>query len=89
MAPRQRGCPALAAREPFELTLEAGDMLVLCTVGLTGVVPDEDVEEILRAGGSLEETCQRLIDAAEAAGGPDNITVLVGRIEPEHSAPNA
>lgn len=83
---------ALGSEEDLEVAqprgeLEAGDMLVLCTDGLTGVVPDEDVEEILQEGGSLEDTCTRLIEAAEAAGGPDNITVLVGRIEPAHSAP--
>ncbi len=82
---------ALGSEEDLEVAqpradLEAGDILLLCTDGLTGVVPDEDVEEILRAGGSLAESCDRLIEAAEGAGGPDNITVLVGRIEPEHSA---
>lgn len=85
---------ALGSEEDLDVAqprsaLEAGDMLMLCTDGLTGVVPDDDVEEILRAGGSLEEACARLIAAAEAGGGPDNITVLVGRIEPEHSAPHA
>ncbi|MDF1702337.1 MAG: protein phosphatase 2C domain-containing protein [Planctomycetota bacterium] len=85
---------ALGSEEDLDVAqprsgLEAGDILMLCTDGLTGVVPDDDVEEILRAGGSLEEACARLIAAAEAGGGPDNITVLVGRIEPEHSAPHA
>lgn len=85
---------ALGSEEDLEVAqprgeVQAGDLLVLCTDGLTGVVPDDEVEEILRAGGSLQDTCDRLITAAEEAGGPDNITVLVGRIEPAHSAPSS
>lgn len=68
------------------ITVEAGDLLILCTDGLTGVLQDPAVEEIMRAGGSLEESCDRLIEASEKAGGPDNITVLIGQIQPEHQA---
>ncbi len=82
---------ALGSEEDLDVarpssTIEAGDLLLLCTDGLTGVLQDTTVEEILRAGGSLEDFCDRLIDAAEKAGGPDNITVLVGQIQPEHQA---
>jgi len=82
---------ALGSEEDLDVahpssTVEAGDLLMLCTDGLCGVLQDPPIEEVLRAGGSLEDLCDGLIEAAEKAGGPDNITVLVGRVEPEHQA---
>lgn len=82
---------ALGSEEDLDVALPRvallpGDTLLLCTDGLTGVVADEDVEECMRAGGSLPEVCSRLIDLAEKGGGPDNITVLMGRVENAHQA---
>ena len=57
----------------------AGATLLLSSDGLHGVVPPEQMEEILRRNGSLEVRCQALIDAARDAGGPDNITVVLLR----------
>jgi serine/threonine protein phosphatase PrpC len=60
------------------LSLEPHDRLLLCTDGLTSVVGDDLIAEILaRARDDREAACQMLIDAANAAGGPDNITVVV------------
>ena len=51
---------------------------LLCSDGLFSVVPDEQIAALLGTPGvSLEDVCQNLIDAANAAGGPDNITALV------------
>ena len=51
---------------------------LLCSDGLFSVVPDEQIAALLGTPGvSLEDVCQKLIDAANAAGGPDNITALV------------
>jgi len=66
--------------------LEADDTVLLCTDGLTGVLEDDAIEESLRAGGTLDEMCARLIRGAEDGGGPDNITALLGRIESAHQA---
>ena len=66
------------------LELQAADLLVLCTDGLTTVLSNEDVEKCLRLGGGLSDTCARLIEQAEAGGGPDNITVLLGRVDVAH-----
>jgi protein phosphatase len=66
------------------LELQIGDTLLLCTDGLTGVVDDADLEEALRQGGGLDATTARLIRAAEAGGGPDNITVLLGHVDAGH-----
>ena len=61
------------------VALEPGDELLLCTDGLTGMVPEERIRETLQAGDSLDATCAGLVAMANAAGGPDNITVLLVR----------
>ena len=61
------------------LALAAGDILVLCTDGLTGVVPDATIaDQVERL--PPDEACEGLIDLALAAGGPDNVSVGVFRI---------
>ena len=51
---------------------------LLCSDGLFSVVSDDQVAALLGTSGvSLDDVCQKLIDAANAAGGPDNITALV------------
>jgi protein phosphatase len=60
---------------------EAGDVYLLCSDGLTSMVPEPRVAEILESASSLREAGQALIDAANAAGGRDNITVLLFRLE--------
>lgn len=59
------------------ITIEKGDRLLLCCDGLTDMVPDARVEGILSGSAPPEECCRRLIEAANKAGGKDNITVLV------------
>jgi serine/threonine protein phosphatase PrpC len=58
-----------------------GDVYLLCSDGLTSMVPEAHVAEILRAAGSLREGGRGLIDAANEAGGRDNITVILFRLE--------
>ena len=66
--------------EVSEIEVKAGDRLLLCSDGLSGVVPPERLEEIVGRSTSLQETCQALIDAANEAGGPDNITVAMLKV---------
>jgi PPM family protein phosphatase len=61
--------------------VRAGDVLLLCSDGLTSMVSEERVAEILAASDSLKTAAQTLIDEANAAGGRDNITVVLFRIE--------
>jgi serine/threonine protein phosphatase PrpC len=67
--------------EVAEIELKAGDRLLLCSDGLSGVVAPERLAEILGREASLEQTCQDLIEAANEAGGPDNITVAMLKVD--------
>jgi protein phosphatase len=72
---------ALDGREQVEadverLDLAPGDRLLLCSDGLSGVVSDESIAEVLD-GSTPDEAVQRLVDLALRGGGPDNITCIV------------
>jgi PPM family protein phosphatase len=73
--------PDLGVDTPPPLELVPGDQLMLCSDGLTDAVDDARLAEILGAGLDGQATCQALIDAANAAGGPDNITVVLLRVD--------
>ena len=62
---------------------QTGDIYLLCSDGLSGMVTDEQMEEIMRASGDLDAYCDRLIEAANENGGTDNITVILIRYDPE------
>jgi protein phosphatase len=57
----------------------AGDTYLLCSDGLTTMVAEEELQALLAADGSLRKRGQSLIAAANAAGGKDNITVVLAR----------
>jgi len=67
--------------EVHEVEFQAGDRILLCSDGLSSVVPADKLEAIVIGTESLDDTCQRLIDAANAAGGPDNITVAMLKVD--------
>jgi protein phosphatase len=58
-----------------------GDLFLLCSDGLTGMIGEAGVAQVLAQGGSLREMVRRLIAAANDAGGRDNITVVLFRVE--------
>jgi len=60
--------------------LEPGDVLLMCTDGLTKHVLDEEIALMLGAAESAEAICQRLIEITLARGASDNVTVIVGRL---------
>ena len=65
-----------------EMTPQPGDRYLLCSDGLFGVVPDGLILELMSdRAATLEDTCGRLIDAANAAGGPDNITAMILQVD--------
>jgi protein phosphatase len=59
--------------------LSEGDQLLLCTDGLTEMVADDVIAAVLTEAQSSETACQNLINLALAAGGKDNITVVLAR----------
>jgi serine/threonine protein phosphatase PrpC len=64
------------------VTLQPGDGLLLCTDGLWDMVyPAERLEALLASSGDLPTICRRLVNAANEAGGEDNITVVMVRVE--------
>jgi serine/threonine protein phosphatase PrpC len=54
-----------------------GASLLLCSDGLWGVVPDEEILRIVLASNSAQLACEALVQAANDAGGPDNVTVIL------------
>jgi protein phosphatase len=60
----------------------AGDRYLLCSDGLTGVVSTEMIHDTLRGTDDPDEAAARLIEAANAGGGPDNVSCVVADIVP-------
>lgn len=63
--------------EVQEIEVVKGDRLLICSDGLTEEVSDEQIATALTSLKSHEETARQLIDTAKAAGGSDNITVVI------------
>ncbi len=70
-----------AAPDVARGTLVAGDVLVLASDGLTGLVRDSEIAEILRIERSPSVAAHTLVATALQAGGPDNVTVLLARVD--------
>jgi protein phosphatase len=76
---------AVGARDAIDLDvlehdLQPGDLVMLCSDGLHGMINDQEIGRILAAGEvALEEASQKLIEAANEAGGRDNVTVVLLR----------
>ena len=61
------------------ISLQSGDVLLLCTDGMWGLLTDTEILQIV-TGKGVEELSQGLVEAAKKRGGPDNITVQVLRL---------
>ena len=72
--------PRIPVDTPAPLELAPGDQVLLCSDGLTEVVPDVRLTELLTTEPDGDAACRSLIDAANSAGGPDNITVVLVRV---------
>ena len=66
-----------------EMTPQVEDVFVLCSDGLTTHVDDREIAEYVGGEADLERAAARLIEAANQAGGLDNVTVLLLRVEKE------
>jgi len=62
--------------------IQSGDMLLLCSDGLTTMIPDEDIGRVvLESEGDVEKAAKALVATANARGGEDNITVMLLRFD--------
>ncbi len=59
---------------------KAGDVFLLCSDGLSGLVHDEVIAEVLESAETLEQAAVELVEIANVSGGPDNITTVLFRI---------
>lgn len=63
--------------------VKRGDVLILCSDGLSGQVRADEIATVVTEEPDLVAVCKRLIDMANEAGGPDNITVIAARFDGE------
>lgn len=61
----------------FEHRLQKNDLILMCTDGLTNMLKDEEIRDILKGRGSIEEKAEELIRMANENGGRDNISVIL------------
>jgi len=78
---RALGGEAQVAVDVREVELEPGDLLLLCSDGLTTMLEDSEIEQALLAADEVECACEELIEEANARGGHDNVTVVLLRVE--------
>jgi len=86
---RALGTQSSVTPDLLEEEIEPGDLFLLCSDGLTRELADEKIESILNAGlktpadgeAQLEQVCAKLVQVANKAGGSDNITCLIVRVD--------
>lgn len=66
--------------EVISLSTPKSGHLIICSDGLWGLVSDEEIAETVSSSDSPQQACDELVEAANAAGGPDNISVIVIRM---------
>lgn len=74
---RALGQGELLEPDIFTIPFPAGGLLMLCSDGLWGVIAEADLLRIVHETPNLQRACQGLVAAANAAGGPDNISVIL------------
>ena len=79
---RALGMADLTSIDVTPVDLQSGDVCLLCSDGLTGMVGDARIAELLARDGDLQATSRALIDEANANGGVDNVTVALVRYTP-------
>ena len=75
MLTKALGCTAFVEPDLLVEKIQENDIILICSDGLTNMVPDEEILKIITQ--NLEEPNKKLIEAANNAGGSDNITVIV------------
>ncbi len=86
---RALGPEPIVEVDTFTYPVRPGDIFLLCSDGLTSMISEQLIAEVLAQSTSLPAAAQRLIDEANAAGGRDNITVVLFRAEEIGDDPRA
>lgn len=77
MLTRTLGLTRFVNVDEVEIDLDSGDRILLCSDGLNEMLTDEEIASALRDGRQVDQVAWSLVEAANAAGGLDNITVIV------------
>jgi PPM family protein phosphatase len=80
---RALGTDARVDVDTFTADVQAGDVFLLCSDGLTTMIGDGEITETVARASSLEQATKALVRAANKAGGEDNVTVVLFRLEGE------
>lgn len=83
---RAVGVDSAVEGDLFEVEVKKGEILLLCTDGLTGMVEDTKISEILKKENDLIDMADVLLRAAKGNGGRDNITIALYKNEKEKGA---
>lgn len=67
----------------FVVSLNAGDVVIMCTDGLYVEVPHVDIKRIISGANTMSDACSEMVDLANLNGGSDNITVISLKIDEE------
>lgn len=84
--PRNVITRALGMQDNVEVDLvsddsEPGDIYLLCSDGLSGMIDDEDIAAVVASGMELGKACERLVTMANEHGGEDNVTAVLVRVD--------
>ena len=76
---RALGSENLIESDVFPINLTPGDTLLLCSDGLSNVVPEDEITAVLQDSADAESACRDLLDLALSRGAPDNVTAVLVR----------
>ena len=77
---RALGAQKTPAVDLVEAELKAGDRILMCTDGLFKAVKEPELLAVLKTQADDGQACETLVAAANANGGPDNITLMIGTV---------
>ena len=72
--------------DTFAVEASSGDLFLICSDGLTSMVPDEEILRVVREADSLERAAKTLVKSANRRGGEDNVTVILFSVEADGGA---
>ncbi len=83
---RALGTDAEVDVDTFTVEARAGDVFLLCSDGLTTMVGDDEILDLVSGARTLEQAAKALVKAANRSGGEDNVTVVLFAVEPDEAA---